>query len=180
MPFSIAMLNYQRVTIVHIHSEALRGPSSLPNLKVYKVSWRSFWLTCQRCPSVKLRCFFDGLVPVDVLKHGFLGNQTRKNWWFFLVISPRTMVIFHWIEPRKNGFVYWDLSIMYDIFFEVLTCFNQHKSGDLIDKCCLMMCFGNHINGNSRILAWRYCTYFWPYFVVIFTYIDLKNRPYIW
>ena len=34
--------------------------------------------------------------------------------------------------------------IIYDIFFEVLTCFNQHKSAHLIDKCCLMMCFGNH------------------------------------
>ena len=40
------------------------------------------------------------------------------------------------------------------------------------------------LNGNFRILKWRYCTstvpFFRPYFVGIFPYIGLRNRPYIW
>ena len=35
-----------------------------------------------------------------------------------------------------------------------------------------LVIFRGKINGNSRILKWRYCT--------IFPYIGLKNRPYIW
>ena len=39
------------------------------------------------------------------------------------------------------------------------------------------------INGNSRILKWRYCMVLYhirPYFRGISPYIGLKNRPYIW
>jgi len=36
------------------------------------------------------------------------------------------------------------------------------------------------MNGNFRILKWRYCTIFQAIFVGIFAYIGLKNRPYIW
>ena len=76
---------------------------------------------------------------------GFWGIKRRKTLVIFFVISPRTMVIFHWIEPQKKngGFTGIFLHHLWH-FFEVLTCFNQHKSAHLIDKCCLMMCFGNH------------------------------------
>jgi hypothetical protein len=43
--------------------------------------------------------------------------------------------------------------------------------------------FPSHfLNGNFRILKWRYVNvpYFGPYFLVIFPYIGLKNRPYLW
>jgi hypothetical protein len=45
---------------------------------------------------------------------------------------------------------------------------------------------GNKANNNqweiSRILNWRYVyvPYFWPFFVGIFPYVGLKNRPKIY
>ena len=39
------------------------------------------------------------------------------------------------------------------------------------------------INGNSRILKWRYCMVLYhirPYFRGISPYIGLKNRPFVW
>ena len=40
--------------------------------------------------------------------------------------------------------------------------------------------WGHMVNGNFRILKWRYVSTIRPYFGGIFPYIGLKNRPYIW
>ena len=49
-------------------------------------------------------------------------------------------------------------------------------------QCALKKHLKHGLNGNFRILNWRYVNvpYFWPYVLGIFPYIGLKNRPNIY